>query len=71
MSPRPEQHIVTFKCEGCGTRSPAPAPYGGYQHTACSEACLVRAKRLYTQQRTARRAAFIAQLLEVPLAPTS
>ena len=70
MSPRPEQHIVTFKCEGCGTRSPAPAPYGGYQHTACSDACLMLAKHLLTEQRKARRAAFIARLLEGSHVPT-
>ena len=63
MTPRPERKVVTFKCEGCGTRAPAPAPYGGFQHTACSDACLVRAIRRDTQQRTARRAAFIARLL--------
>ena len=70
MTPRPERHIVTYKCEGCGTRSPAPAPYGGFPYTVCSVACLLLAKHLRTEQRTARRAAFIARLLEVPHAPT-
>ena len=65
MPPRPECPVVTFKCEGCGQRAPAPAPYGGFRYTACSEACLVRAKRLGAQQASARRAAFIARLLEV------
>ena len=66
-----ERSIVTYKCEGCGRRAPAPAPYGGFRHTACSDACLVRAKRCGARQATARRAAFIARLLEVPHAPTS
>ena len=66
MPLRPERQVVTFKCEGCGTRAPAPAPYGGFRYTACSEACLVLAIRLGAHQRTARRAAFIARLLEAP-----
>lgn len=36
---------TTYKCEGCAQRHAAPAPYGGFRHTACSEACLVRARR--------------------------
>ncbi len=38
--------VQTYKCEGCKQRRSAPAPYGGFRHTACSKACLVRAKRL-------------------------
>jgi len=71
MPPRPEQPVVTFKCEGCGQRGDAPAPYGGFKHTACSKACHVLAIRLGARQRTARRAAFIARLLEGPHVPTS
>lgn len=37
--------LKTYRCEGCGTRHAAPAPYGGFWHTACSEACVVRAQR--------------------------
>lgn len=37
--------IQTYRCAGCGTRHTAPAPYGGVRHTACSEACAVRARR--------------------------
>jgi hypothetical protein len=37
--------IQTYKCEGCQRRARAPAPYGGFRHTACSEACLRRAQR--------------------------
>jgi len=41
----PPQMSATYKCEGCGLRALAPAPYGGFRHTACSEECLVEAKR--------------------------
>jgi len=45
MSTAMPQMCATYKCEGCGLRAPAPAPYGGFRHTACSEGCLVEAKR--------------------------
>jgi len=70
MPPHPDRQVVTYKCEGCGTRSPAPAPYGGFKHTACSEACLARAIRRGAHQRTARRVAFISRLLEESHATT-
>ena len=44
---RPDETVIqTYKCEGCGQRHLAPAPYGGVAHTACSEACLLRASRM-------------------------
>jgi hypothetical protein len=52
MPPRPEHPVVTFKCEGCGQRGTAPAPYGGYWYTACSEACLGQAVHRADQQAT-------------------
>jgi hypothetical protein len=38
-----DEVIQTYKCEGCGQRRPAPAPYGGHWHSACSTACLTHA----------------------------
>ena len=61
MPPRPEQPVVTFKCEGCGQRGTAPAPYGGDWHTACSIACLVRAIDRSVSQEAARRARVFAR----------
>ena len=63
MTPPPDQLVATYKCEGCGLRAPAPAPYGGFRHTACSDVCLVEAKRRGGLQAARVRDARIAVLL--------
>jgi hypothetical protein len=52
MPRRPDQPLVTYKCEGCGRRAPAPAPYGGWWQSACSEACLAQAIHRADQRAT-------------------
>jgi len=60
MPPPPDQPVATYKCEGCGVRAPAPAPYGGFRHTACSAVCLVEAKRRGGLQTAGAREARLA-----------
>ena len=59
-----ERQVVTYKCEGCGRRAPALAPYGGYWYTACSEACLGQAVHRADQQATDPR---LLQLMDIIL----
>ena len=57
------QMCATYKCEGCGVRARAPAPYGGFRHTVCSDVCLVEAKRRGGLQAAGARHARLAVLL--------
>lgn len=62
--------LQTYRCAGCGTRHAAPAPYGGARYTACSEACVVRARRAARRrERAARVGAFVTTAREKETVP--